>query len=88
MKVTIQTERYFSEEEAIDIAKSYVDLHAQSDIDLWELNTQSKKSRFLEVFFKMTNGTYGEVRQLDLDDWEIEIGAMWSHSGNPIIFTF
>lgn len=72
----------------IKIAADYVALHKDSDLENWTPFNKSKTEKLLTIYNNLINDVYGEVRELELGRFEIEIGAHDSKTGAPVLFEF
>jgi hypothetical protein len=81
----------------IEIAKEFVALHKNNNIDDWVLRCADKDQAHIIVYRRLVDGVYGEVRdnaeydddgeiEVEATEFEIEIGRFDSKSGNPVIF--
>jgi hypothetical protein len=79
-------------EEKIEIAKDYIKNHKNTDIWGWAEQSNAltagnpENNILLNVYDKLMSGDFGEVKENDYDEYEIEISGHESKSGNPIIF--
>ena len=72
----------------IKIAADYVALHKDSDLENWTPFNKSKTEKLETIYNNLINHVYGEVRELELGRFEIEIGSLESTTGAPILFEF
>jgi len=73
--------------EPTEIAKDFVNLHKENNIENWQpLHVFIENEKLLIIWNYLMGGTYGEVRENDYDEYEIEIPGNQSKTGNPIIF--
>ena len=75
----------------IEIARKFVDAHCYG-LDAWMPKftnpSMHDDAALIQVYYDMIGGLYGECRMLDGSEFEIEIPASDSHSGDPILFNF
>lgn len=73
----------------VEIAKSFVGMHKDSDIENWCLTFIGSDEQKLELIYDhLVDGVYGEVRPEGSDDLQIEIGGFQSKSGYSELFDF
>jgi len=70
--------------ETLNIVKGL--LPGMDDINNWRPMELSNDKKYLEIYNRLASGSYGEVRENDFDEYEIEISGNESKTGNPIIF--
>ena len=72
-------------QKTIDIAKDFVELHKEFDIPCG-----GGDNGFADIYVSLELGYFGETRLVDelTGEFEIEIPAHQTTSGNPIVFNF
>lgn len=53
-----------------------------------EIYAELKKLRAIDLYANLMAGVYGEVREVSLGKFEIEIKGSESYSGYPVLFNF
>ena len=75
-----------NDSEKIEVAKEFIALHKNPDVNDWNPIGQSDNKKFLEIFSNLEQGIYGNLEDDGMGNWMVEIGSHESKSGNPITF--
>ncbi len=72
----------------VEIAKSFVGLHDDSDLDNWQPFVVNEVEKYLAIYEKLVAGDYGDISKDDYGTLEVEIEGYEHKSGNAFIFGF
>jgi hypothetical protein len=69
-----------------EIVKRYISEHKNDHY--WYQDKPFTKSTFIDIYSKLIGGDYGECRETDFGDFEIEISKHQTKSMQTVIFSF
>ena len=72
----------------LETARKFVDMHKNSDIENWHPLGVSGAGKLETIYHNLVNDVYGETREENPGELQIEISGNESYNGHPVLFEF